>query len=226
MSRQELLAYDTVLANFLRYENLMPKLRSQVNKDFNALDQQNQQVDHALDGRRSEARQGLKTRNRQPTHNAGVQDEDAYFKFLAFGSNLERKRRENLDVVRKDLKISAGFESFEMFYLDNLEERSKLEPTAIDKVALRPKSRIELEALGDFQDQRGRQEQFFLDHKLYKEGKLEQQERTQLYYVLEKLKEQAEGSTDDQKLRAAGGHLKAYFSDPKNTHFFEQNKLR
>lgn len=58
---------------------------------------------------------------------------------------------------------------------------------------------------------------------MYNEGKLEQQERTQLFFVLEQFYEAARRDPNEksqgQKL------IKDYFNDPDNTHFFDKNKI-
>jgi hypothetical protein len=41
MSRNELVAYDEVLMEYLRHKNLMPKLKREIYKDFNQFEQQN-----------------------------------------------------------------------------------------------------------------------------------------------------------------------------------------
>lgn len=63
LSRGELLAYDRVLAKYLKKDVLMQKLRRDVYLDYNALRQANQSHDHAADAKNSDEMQGLKTKN-------------------------------------------------------------------------------------------------------------------------------------------------------------------
>lgn len=117
-------------------------------EERNSFDQQNQLVHHARDSEKSQERQFLKTRNRQTELNKQVQDEDAFYKILAYGSNVERLRRENKEAVDGNPNIYANFVNFNEFYLENLMERAKLKPAEIDYEALKPKSRIHLEEIG------------------------------------------------------------------------------
>ena len=66
----------------------------------------------------------------------------------------------------------------------------------------------------------GRRDLFLEEHKQYKENKLEQQERIELYYLLEKMNDQSDAASTAQE------HLKDYFSKPENTFFYEKNKIR
>ena len=54
MSRQELLAYDEILMDCLKHDNLMPKLRREIYKDFNTLEQQNQMYNQYEEGEKSQ----------------------------------------------------------------------------------------------------------------------------------------------------------------------------
>jgi len=54
----------------------------------------------------------LKTANRQPDFNKGIINEDAFYKFLAYSGNLQKKRAENPKATHGDLEIAAGFHKF------------------------------------------------------------------------------------------------------------------
>ena len=74
----------------------------------------------------------------------------------------------------------------------------------------------------------GRREEFLDEHQLYRENKLEQQERIELYYVLEQMFEsskQNSGLAASDPLQEAHEHMQEYFSQPENTYFFEKNKI-
>ena len=94
----------------------------------------------------------------------------------------------------------------------------------------KPKRQVDFEGSYDkkenmFLDENGRRDLFLEEHKMYKENKLEQQERIELYYLLEQMYKQPSKSGDDAATRAQE-HLKEYFSEPENTFFYEKNKIR
>jgi hypothetical protein len=77
-------------------------------------------------------------------------------------------------------------------------------------------------------DLAARREQFHDEHELYRENKLEQQERIELFYVLEQFFEdsrQHPANDDNKSLKAAQQHMQDYFSQPENTFFFDKNKI-
>jgi hypothetical protein len=52
---------------------------------------------------------------------------------------------------------------------------------------------------------------------------LEQQQRIQLFYVLEQFFEQARNKPEPESVAQA--QIKEYFSKPENTFFFDKNKI-
>ena len=54
LSRSELVAYDKVLSKYLTHENLLGKLKREIYKDYNELEQLNQMTSHEKDSERSE----------------------------------------------------------------------------------------------------------------------------------------------------------------------------
>jgi hypothetical protein len=140
MSRSELMAYDQILANYLKQEHLMPKLKREIYKDFNMFDQAGQMARNVKDNKRSQEKQAFKTRSGQEEFNKDVLNEDAYFKFLAYTGNLEKNRRENREATLNDPEMYAGYEGFEQIYMTHLLEDAKIEPRVIDKEALKPKN--------------------------------------------------------------------------------------
>jgi hypothetical protein len=116
LSRSELVAYDKVLAKYLTFDNLLGKLKREIYKDYNELEQMNQMANHAKDSVRSENKQRMKKRNNQPEFNKGVVNEDAFYKHLAYTGLLEKKRRDNHKATLADPVLEAGFHSFENYY--------------------------------------------------------------------------------------------------------------
>jgi hypothetical protein len=45
-----------------------------------------------------------------------VQNEDAFYKFLAYTGNLEKQRRENRKQTLSNFELLGGEQSFEQFY--------------------------------------------------------------------------------------------------------------
>ncbi len=58
----------------------------------------------------------MKTKNEQPQFNKDVQNEDAFYKFLAYTGNLEKQRRENRKQTLSNFELLGGEQSFEQFY--------------------------------------------------------------------------------------------------------------
>ena len=54
LSRSELVAYDKVLSKYLTHETLLGKLKREIYKDYNELQQLNQMVNHRLDNETNE----------------------------------------------------------------------------------------------------------------------------------------------------------------------------
>ncbi len=74
-----------------------------------------------------------------------------------------------------------------------------------------------------FKNARETEEEYFSEFEVFKERKLEQQDRIKVFYVLEQMFEQTR--SEDDKLSEAQGAIKDYFSNPENTHFFDKNKI-
>lgn len=53
LSRRELIAYDQVMTKYLEYDKLTSKLKREVYKDYNELEQMNQVHNHSRDNQRS-----------------------------------------------------------------------------------------------------------------------------------------------------------------------------
>lgn len=134
-----------------------------------------------------------KTKNDQAKFNNAIEDEDAYFKLIAYTGTLEQERRKRLKKTLNDPVISQGGDTFEEFYKDELVESAKRPARQIDYEALKPKNNkrtsntLSISDTGGFKNRTDLREQFFEDHKLYREGQLQQKERMELYFVLEQM---------------------------------------
>jgi len=115
-------------------------------------------------------------------------NEDAFYKFMAYSGMLEKTRREGPRKALSEPEVVAGFHAFEAYYQDELLEDLKRPARPIDPEAFAPKPfTLSTEAAPEYLDRDGRREKFMSDLKLYNEGKLEQEERRELYFVLEKM---------------------------------------
>jgi hypothetical protein len=171
----------------------------------------------------------LKQKNKQQDYNKGIINEDAFYKFFAFTGQLEKKRRDNHKATMNDPVLAAGYHSFEQYYQDELLTDAKRPERKIDYDALKPKN-IKASSSGSdrkehgYLDSRGRREVWLEEHKAYKENKLEQQDRTETFYVLEQFFEgqkQNPASQENKELYEAQEHIRDYFKKPENTYFFD-----
>lgn len=191
LSRAELLAYDHVLARYLKKDILMQKLRREVYLDYNALGQANQLLDQAVDEQNSLEMQKLKTRNKQQQFNQAIENEDAYYKLLAYTGNLERQRRKDHKATVSNPVLTQGGDTFEEFYQQELLDDARRPPREIDHEALMPKGHRRRAAslsgasTDEFKTRAQRGEQFFADYDRYREGQLQQKERQELFGIFE-----------------------------------------
>jgi hypothetical protein len=75
----------------------------------------------------------------------------------------------------------------------------------------------------EFMNSKARENQMFDDSRIYQENRKEQQERIQLFYILEQFFENARSKPDPNS--EAQKAVKDYFSKPENTFFFDKNKI-
>lgn len=96
------------------------------------------------------------------------------------------------------------FNSFEQFYKKKLTDDAKKPARAINPEHYKPKKHWEIEAAiaegvqgvdetapPIFKDRFAREREYFADHAIYKENKKEQNDRIQLYYILEQFFEES-----------------------------------
>lgn len=113
LGRQDLLAYDRVLARFLKKDVIMKKMRREVYLDYNSLCQSGQMTDQAGDSANSREMQTQKTKNHQLSFTRAIANEDAIYKFLAYSGNLEQKRRRDREATRANAVLAQGGDTFE-----------------------------------------------------------------------------------------------------------------
>lgn len=193
------MAYDKVLAKYLKHDVLIAKVKRELYKDYAALEQQGHVARHTAESERDEKKRAMKTRNHQPLNNRGVVNEDAYYKHLAYSGMLEKTRREAPKGALDKVELAAGFHEFDQFYQGELLDDAKRPARAIDEELYKPRHRPATEGTSDavatgFLDTAGRREQFLADLDRYGEKGLEQAERTELYYVLEQFFENSRQS--------------------------------
>jgi len=193
------LAYDKVLAKYLKHDVLVGKVKRELYKDYASLEQQGHLARHAAEGERDQKKRTMKTRNHQPAFNRGVVNEDAFYKHLAYSGMLEKQRREAPKGALDQIESYAGFHEFEHFYQDELLADAKRPPRPIEAELYKPKHRPATEGSSDavatgFLDTAGRREQFLADLDRYGEKKLEHLERTELFYVMEQFFESSRQS--------------------------------
>jgi hypothetical protein len=70
---------------------------------------------------------------------------------------------------------------------------------------------------------REKKEAFWKDHKLYRENKKEQIDRTELFYILEQFEQSAKNKPNAES--EGQRHLREYFSQSENTYFYDKNKI-
>lgn len=93
LSRADLLAYDQVLARYLKKDIIIEKIRREAYFDYNVLSQAGQELDQIEDKKNSDEIQGMKMRNHQLSFSQVIKNEDAIYKFIAYTGVLEKNRR-------------------------------------------------------------------------------------------------------------------------------------
>lgn len=171
LSRNELLAYDRVLASHLTKDILLPRLRQACDQDANMLLQIKQSSDMLEEGKKNADTQIMKTYNQQPEFNASIKNEDALYKFLAYSGTLEKKRRENLDKTRKNNELVYGVENFEEFYKQELQKDAKREPRSVNPADYQPKRVDNAKAGEGFLTTAEREAEYFREFEVFKENK-------------------------------------------------------
>lgn len=171
LTRNELMAYDRVLASHLTKDILLPRLRQACDQDANLLLQIKQSSDMHEEGKKNAELQIMKKPNEQPEFNSSVKNEDALYKFLAYSGVLEKKRRENLDKTRKNNELVYGIENFEEFYKQELQKDAKRDPRPINPSDYQPKRVDNSKAAEGFLTTAEREAEYFREFEIFKENK-------------------------------------------------------
>lgn len=137
----------------------------------------------------------MKQVNTQRKYNKTIKNEDALFKKLAFGVMTEQKYKqqyENPDNdTHKDKEYYISHDTFERFYLRQLEIEAKQEPRPINPADYLPKKHL-VSKKGkqpEWLDEVQQREKYFEDLALLRENKKEQHDRTALFFILEQFYE-------------------------------------
>lgn len=113
LSRADLLAYDQVLARYLKKDIIIEKIRREAYFDYNVLSQAGQELDQIEDKKNSDEIQGMKMRNHQLSFSQVIKNEDAIYKFIAYTGVLEKNRREKRDETKSNPILAQGGDTFE-----------------------------------------------------------------------------------------------------------------
>ena len=136
----------------------------------------------------------MKTENRQRHFNKQIKNEDAQFKLLAFNGMLDKKNQA-LHEQNDDNEAAFSFDSFTEFYKQELRNDQFKPAREMDPSHYTRKKPWELSTEG-FKNKRVREEDYFKEHAIYLENKKENQERIQMFYILEQFLEAARTKPD------------------------------
>lgn len=138
-TRNELVAYDRILLKHLTQENLLPKLKAEIQKDFSLMNQASHMLEAEKEGSiENLVKQAVKEPNNQNDENRAIKNEDAFFKFLAFSGMLEQQRRKDIKKTLKDPTIYMGMNTWEQFYKNRLFIEAKMEPRPVNEAEYQP----------------------------------------------------------------------------------------
>ena len=172
----------------------------------------------------------MKTPNTQREYNKSIKNEDALYKQMAYGAILEQKYKTSIEnpdhVTFMDKRHRFQDNSFERWYINQMEIEAKKDPRPINEADYQPKKFVGVtgQPLPTYLNQEQREKKFFEDHSLFIENKKEQQDRTKLFYILEQFFEHTREKPDP--MSTAQDHMRDYFADPENTFFFDKNKIQ
>lgn len=115
MTRNELLAFDRVLARYLQKDRLLPRLKEAVDGDYAFMHSFKNTSKHVEDSKQSLKMQFQKYENDQVNYNKKIKDTDSQFKWLAF-SAMSEKRNKKLSDANEDLDCMYNDDSFDEYY--------------------------------------------------------------------------------------------------------------
>lgn len=137
MTRNELLAFDDVLARYLQKDSLLPRLKEVISNDYSMLHASNDAVRHAKDSKLSNDIHMMKHENTQVDYNKKIKNPDAQFKWLAFSAMAER-RNKKLSDTDTDVNEMWNDNNFEEYYkrqllVDQQRPPRKINPKDFEK---------------------------------------------------------------------------------------------
>lgn len=173
LSRNELLAYDRVLAQHLTKDALIPRLKERVELQRNELVQVKQMTEMGKEGQINEELHYKKSVNNQSAFNRDVKNEDALYKFLAYTGMIEKRRREDLNKTRKDENIAFNLAAFSEYYKAELIKDAKREPRPVNPADYQPsRGKVDADQAAEgFMTTAQREQNFKDEYELYKENK-------------------------------------------------------
>ncbi len=95
MTRHELIAFDNVLARYLQKDKLMPRLKHQIESDYNLAHSAKSLVNMHKDNKADMEVHNMKLHHNQRHYNKKIKNEDAEFKLLAYSAMLDRKNQKD-----------------------------------------------------------------------------------------------------------------------------------
>ena len=176
MTRNELMAFDTVLARYLQRRELMARLKEAVQADYAFMHSFKNTASHFQDGRESEQMQFMKHENDQVAFNKKIKDPDAQFKWLAF-SAMNEKRNKKLSDENNDLDPMYNDNSFDQYYKRQLMLDAQRPPRPVNQADFQKRKPWDRPVGLPWLDDTARKTALFKDHEVYLEKKLEQQDR-------------------------------------------------
>ena len=119
-----------------------------------------------------------------------------------------------------------GFNTFERFYMDDLEAQAKVDPRQINEEDFQPKRASELKRTNKWESNFDKALKYFDQLEEYQEEKLQQSDRKQLFSIFEQMfeKQRRSPASEDPSdpLYQAQQHIRDYFKDPQNFDFYEK----
>lgn len=136
---------------------------------------------------------------------------------------VDKKNSQHKDHEEGFYDAAFNRDTFEEYYKSQLEQDAQKPPRTVNPEEFKKRKAWDHPVGKPWRNEIERTEDLWSDHSIYLEKKKEQQERIQLFYVLEQFYEESRQNPNQnskgQKL------IKEYFADPDNINFFDMNKL-
>lgn len=224
MSRRELLAFDEMLSRHLEKATLLPELQKAIQSDYHDLFAGKHAVENGRERKRDKEIQFKKFDNKQKQENREIINPDSRYKYYAFAV-LHEKEAAAAKTQSQKIEYMFNETNWSNYYRDQLLREQKMPAREVNPEDYQAKKPWEVD-VGPYKTNREKEAEFFAQHGTYIENKKEQQDRIQLFYILEQFFEKTRTDQDQNKqLSDAQQHMADYFSDPDNTFFFDKNKI-